>query len=127
VVELDVGSALVPADVPEVVPALDDPAGVLELVAGIDEPELEPELLELDPLEDPDEEPDDVEPEPVFDDASGSVYCWSPAEGPEASARPGAATANSTSRSSNPISARVARTGASMATNAAGRVRLTQS
>ena len=78
-VELGVGAALVLVDVLEVVPELDDATGVLELVAGVGEPELEPELepleLELDPLEDPAEEPDDVEPEPVFDDASGSVYC----------------------------------------------------
>jgi hypothetical protein len=104
-------------EVPELVLELDDATGVLEL--GVEEPELELELLE-----DPDEELDDDEPELFFDDASGSVYCWSPAEGPEASARPGSATAKATSRSSNPISARVARTGASMATNAADGVRL---
>ena len=68
-------------------------AGVPEPCAPEDEPELdEPELDEPE-LEDPElEEPD----EPDLEDPewlSGSVYCWSPAEGPVAAATPGPARA----------------------------------
>jgi hypothetical protein len=70
-VELDVADELAIVDVLELVLELDDATGVLELVVGVDDPE-----LELEPLEDPDEElDDDDEPELFFDDASGSVYC----------------------------------------------------
>jgi hypothetical protein len=103
---------------------LDEATSVLEeAVAGAEELELEPledpdelDEDELEPLEDPDEpdDPDDPEPEEPepdwFDPPSGSVYCWSPADGPDANATAGPATANAARRSSNPVIARVART-----------------
>jgi hypothetical protein len=58
-------------------------------VDDAEEPELPllPEDPEL-PL------PDEPEPFDPFDPPSGSTYCWSPADGPEASAAAGASSAN---------------------------------
>jgi hypothetical protein len=61
-------------------------------VDDAEEPEL-PLLPLLLPLPDEPELPFPDEPEP-FDPPSGSTYCWSPADGPEASAAAGASSAN---------------------------------
>jgi len=107
----DVG-ALATVEVPELELDVEDDVGVPELELDPDEelPELELEPLELDPepeleLPEPDELPDFLPPEPL----NGSVYCWSPADGPEASAIAGPTTANATRASSRQISARVKR------------------
>jgi hypothetical protein len=86
---------LVVVPAPELVP-VDETVELLALEPADDEVEPaveEPE--EPDPLLDPEPEPEPL-PEP-FPPPRGSTYCWSPADGPEASA---AAGAKSTSASS---------------------------
>jgi hypothetical protein len=80
---------------------------VLELTVPVepDEPDEVPDEFDPDELEpEPDEEPEfdeplDPLPPPPLPPPSGSTYCWSPADGPLASAATGASipTANTTS------------------------------
>jgi len=101
---VDDAGALAIVEVPEPVLEGEDDVGVPELCVPDDdvlEPELDPELPE-----DPDDEPPDfLPPEPL----SGSVYCWSPADGPGASAIVGPATAIPTRASSTQVKMRVKR------------------
>ena len=117
---------LVPADEVELrVPV--EPVEEATVPDELEPEDVDPEELEPDELDEPDEPEEPLElplppPPLLFRPLSGSTYCWSPADGPLASAATGASspTANATSSADERDSAQSH--AASIASLEAGRV-----